>query len=102
MTLYTKLQETLEEGMKAGYAKGKAQGMAEGMAEGKAQGMAEGMAQGDFLRLISQIRKKFEKRLSAEAAADMLEENPELVKAIMDLLNTYPELDNEAIYQKII
>ena len=98
MTLYTKLQETLEEGMKAGYAKGKAQGMA----EGKAQGMAEGMAQGDFLRLISQIRKKFEKRLSAEAAADMLEENPELVKAIMDLLNTYPELDNEAIYQKII
>ncbi len=90
MTLYTKLQETLEEGKEAGYA------------EGMAQGMAEGMAQGEFLRLISQIRKKAKKGLSAEVTADMLEEKLELVTAIMDILNTCPELDNEAIYKKII
>ena len=98
MTLYTKLQETLEDGKKAGYAIG----MAEGIAEGRAEGIAEGRVKGDLSRLISQVRKKAEKGLSAEDAADMLEEKLELITSIMDILKACPELDNEGIYQKLI
>ena len=126
MTLYTKLQETLEDGKKAGYAigmaegiaegrangiaEGRAEGIAEGIAEGRAEGIAEGRAEGiaegrvkgDLSRLISQVRKKAEKGLSAEDAADMLEEELELITSIMDILKACPELDNEGIYQNLI
>ena len=130
MTLYTKLQETLEDGKKAGYAIGMAEGIAEGraegiaegraegiaegraegiaegraegIAEGRAEGIAQGIVEGNLSRLISQVRKKAEKGLSAEDAADMLEEKLELITSIMDILKACPELDNEGIYQKLI
>lgn len=85
MTLFMKLQESLEAG--------KAQGLEIGRAEGRAEG--------ELRRLILQVRKKYDKGISAEETAEMLEETPVLVTKIMDILKESPELTDEEIYEKI-
>ena len=81
MTLFMKLQESLE--------------------AGKAQGLEIGRAEGELRRLILQVRKKYDKGISAEETAEMLEETPVLVTKIMDILKESPELTDEEIYEKI-
>lgn len=93
MTLYIKFQEMLEEGRE--------EGLAEGRVEGLAEGRAEGRAEGDMRRLISQVRKKSEKGISSEVAADMLEESPEMIERIMNLIQNYPTMDDKQIYDEL-
>ena len=101
MTLYIKFQEMLEEGREEGLAEGRVEGLAEGRVEGLAEGRAEGRAEGDMRRLISQVRKKSEKGISSEVAADMLEESPEMIERIMNLIQNYPTMDDKQIYDEL-
>lgn len=77
MTLYIKYQEKMEEGRQ------------------------EGRAEGDMQRLISQVRKKVDKGISAVKAADMLEEAPELVGQIMELIYKCPKMSDGQIYEEL-
>ncbi|MCR1917563.1 Rpn family recombination-promoting nuclease/putative transposase [Frisingicoccus caecimuris] len=97
MTLYIKFQEMMEEGREEGLAEGRV----EGLAEGREEGLAEGRAEGDMRRLISQVRKKSEKGISSEVAADMLEESPEMIERIMNLIQNYPTMDDKQIYDEL-
>ena len=63
--------------------------------------MEEGREEGDMRRLISQVRKKSEKGISSEAAADMLEESSEMIERIMDLIQNYPTMDDKQIYDEL-
>lgn len=63
--------------------------------------MEEGRAKGDMQRLISQVRKKVDKGISAVKAADMLEEAPELVGQIMELIYKCPKMSDGQIYEEL-
>lgn len=63
--------------------------------------MEEGREEGDMRRLISQVRKKSEKGISSEVAADMLEESPEMIERIMNLIQNYPTMDDKQIYDEL-
>lgn len=52
-------------------------------------------------RLISQVRKKVDKGISAVKAADMLEEAPELVGQIMELIYKCPKMSDGQIYEEL-
>ncbi len=101
MTLFMKLQESLEEGIAQGLEQGIAQGLEQGIAQGLEQGIVQGINRGDLMRLISQIRKKCEKGNSAEEISEMLEEDVYLVSKIMNLLNQFPDLKDEQIYDNL-
>ena len=77
----------------------RAEAREEGLEEGRAEGRAEGRVDGDCMRLIRQLRKKLQKEISAEDAAEMLEESPELVQKIYDVLKNHPEWTDEEIYE---
>lgn len=70
--------------------------------EGKAEGRSFGRTEGENIKLISLVRKKAAKQLSPEECAMMLEEeNVDLVRKIYQLINEFPELDNEGIYKHV-
>ena len=50
------------------------------------------------MRLISQIRKKYEKGNSATEIAEMLEEDVHLVSKIIRLMDQFPDLRDEQLY----
>ena len=77
MTLYMKLQECIEEGRE------------------------EGRSLGEATKLISLVRRKLARNISVEETADMLEESPERVCEIRDLIQKNPEADDEQIYEKM-
>lgn len=63
--------------------------------------MEEGRAEGDMQRLISQVRKKTDKGITSEVAADMLEEKPEMIERIMNLIQNNPAMDDKQIYNEL-
>lgn len=65
------------------------------------EGRQEGRAEGDMQRLISQVRKKVDKGISSVKAADMLEEAPELVGQIMELIYMCPKMSDGQIYEEL-
>ncbi len=77
---------------------GKAEGRAEGKAEGKAEGRAEGKAEGKASVLIAQVRRKLRKGISAEDAAEMLEEDENRIKEIYGLIEKNPQFEDHEIY----
>ena len=101
MTLYIKYQEKMEEGRQEGLQEGRQEGLQEGRQEGLREGLQEGRAEGDMQRLISQVRKKVDKGISALEAADMLEEGSELVGRIMELIHRCPKMSDEQIYEEL-
>lgn len=64
------------------------------------EGMKDGEKIGKALMLISQIRKKQQKGLGAEAIADALEEDTAYVERILQVLTKHPELTDEEIAQR--
>ena len=70
---------------------------AEGKAEGQAEGEARGQAAGELRKLISQIRKKVVRNMSAEEIADMLEEDLNLIARICNGLTEHPDWNDEQI-----
>lgn len=60
-----------------------------------------GIEEGESLTRIRLIMKKIKKGLSLEETADMLEEEPEVIREIWDAVNANPGLNEKEIYQKI-
>ena len=58
---------------------------------------AEGEAIGELRKVISLVRKKVSRNMSAEEIADMLEEDIHLVVRICDALKKHPDWDDEKI-----
>lgn len=67
--------------------------------EAREEGIAEGLEKGEMLRLIRTVKKKAAKGIAAEDTAEMLEEAPELIQNIYDLIRAYPEWTEEEIYE---
>jgi hypothetical protein len=65
----------------------------------KAEGRAEGKAEGEYLKLISQIRRKMAKNIYADEIADMLETEIAEIREFMELIGRHPEAKDEQIYE---
>ena len=65
------------------------------------QGEALGLKKGETVKIISQVRKKQLKGMDAEAIADALEESPEFVKRILNVLQSNPEAADEEVFEKV-
>lgn len=63
-----------------------------------AENLKQGRAEGELLKLISQVRRKVTKGISAEECADMLEEELTTVRHLYDLLKEHPDWDDSMIY----
>ena len=59
----------------------------------------EGREIGDALRLISLIQKKIQKSKTLEVIADEIEETPDSIQPIYDLIKQYPDKSAEEIYE---
>lgn len=57
----------------------------------------EGISKGERLKLISQVRKKFQKGLSSEQIAELLEEDSGTVQKIYTELQDHPDLNDKEI-----
>lgn len=60
-----------------------------------------GRAEGRLLNNIALVRKKLAKNLSAEAIADILEENIGTIEQIANLVHTFPEFSDEEILKEM-
>ena len=65
--------------------------------EGRAEGKAEGRAEGKACVLIAQVRRKLGKGISAEDAAEMLEDDENRIREIYGLIERYPQYDDYKI-----
>ena len=74
-------------------------GVREGLEQGREEGRKEGREQGELRAIIKSSIKKFCKNIAAEEAADMLEENAELIERIYDAARMCaPDYDVDKIY----
>lgn len=69
----------------------------EGVEYGREEGRKEGRNEGEWLRLISQIRKKLGKNIEAAQIADMLEEDEKVVKELIQLIDENVQRTNEEL-----
>ena len=53
------------------------------------------------MKLVSQVRKKVQKKLSIEDIADMLEEEASVIKPIYDLLQSHADWEDERICSEL-
>lgn len=60
----------------------------------------QGCARGEYIKLISLIRKKIAKNLTAEECADLLEEKLELIQIIYQLIEAHPDKNDTQIYEE--
>ena len=61
----------------------------DGRAEGRAEGILEGRAEGEWKKLITLVCRKLLKGNSPTAISDMLEENPETIQMIADVVSVH-------------
>ena len=61
----------------------------------------EGKEEGQILKLVSQVRKKVQKKLSIEEIADMLEEEAAVIKPIYDLLQRHTDWEDERVCREL-
>ncbi len=63
----------------------------------RTEGRQEGREEGRTYTIIALIRKKLQKGKSAAIAADELEEDPDTIQPLYDLIKQYPEESDEEI-----
>lgn len=63
------------------------------------KGREEGREEGEWIKLISQVSKKYKKGVSAEHTADMLEESTELVEKIYAAFKDHPEFEPHEVLE---
>ena len=74
-------------------------GVREGLEQGREEGRKEGREQGELRAIIKSSIRKFCKNISANEAADMLEENVTLIERIYDAARMCaPDYDVDKIY----
>ena len=77
------------------------QGLAQGLDQGRAEGIAEGMTRGEHLKLISQIRKKYIKGISAEDCAEMLEESLGIIQRLYQIMELHPDWEDARMLEEL-
>ena len=87
MTRYVRDMDIREEGIEIG------------IEIGLNQGLNKGLNKGDSLRLISLIQKKIQKSKALETIADELEETPDSIRSIYDLIRQHPDKSAEEILE---
>ena len=96
-------------GMKSQVAKQKEEGESINMCEAlrgmledsRVEGREEGKAEGKALRLIGQVQRKYGKGKALAVIADEVEESPEAIEPILELVRQYPEGSGEEIYRRM-
>ena len=68
--------------------------------DSRVEGREEGREEGDALRLIGQVQRKYRKGKALVVIADEVEESPEVIEPILELVRQYPEESSEDIYQR--
>lgn len=63
--------------------------------------MEDGIEKGERIKLISLVLKKAKRGLKPEVIAETLEEDPEVVERICEVINKYPDLKAEELYEQI-
>ena len=79
-----------------------ASGMANGLKQGLKQGLEQGRASGKVQKLIQLTYKKYQKGLTVEETAEMLEEDTETIRKIYDAIKKVGTDDTEEIYEKYL
>lgn len=74
---------------------GREKGRLEGREEGRLEGREEGRTVGEWMKLISLIRKKLNKNIEAAQIAEMLEEDENLIKELISLIERNPKKCDE-------
>ena len=74
----------------------------EGRQEGIAEGIELGKASGEVQKLVQQTCKKYQKGLTVEETAEMLEEDTETIRKIYDAIKKVGTDDTEEIYEKYL
>lgn len=67
----------------------------------KKTGIKEGIKEGELYKLINLVSKKINKGYQASAIADMLEEPPEFIEAIVRALEKYDSKDLDRVYEVV-
>lgn len=65
------------------------------------EGFEDGFEKGELLKIIHQINKKLQKGKSIGQIADEVEESPEMVKGIVQAIETTGIENVEEIYKKL-
>ncbi len=82
---------------------GREEGLAEGLKAGLATGREEGRAEGEIRKTIQVICKKVNKQKSLEQTALEMEEHPEDIRLLYDIIQSYaPNCDEDRIYQNYL
>ena len=83
-----------------GHERGKSEGIAEGMAQGRTEGRTEGKNEGKTRAFIQLILAKMQKNYTPEQIADILELDPNFVKAVCQIaIPMSPNYDLDKIYE---
>ena len=64
------------------------------------EGRDDGREVGDAVRLFGQVQRMYRKGIALVVIADEVEESPEVIEPILELVRQYPEESSEDIYQR--
>ena len=62
----------------------------------------DAMQKGEIFKLATQVLKKYTKGFTPEETADMLEEDPSLIRKIYSLKQNFPDLTAEELTDKLL
>lgn len=71
------------------------------MEENLRQGWGKGQAQGELLHLIRQVQKKKIKGISVEECAKMLEECPDIIQQLYQMMEQHPDWEDKQFCEKL-
>lgn len=64
------------------------------------EGESIGIVKGEALHLISQVRKKIAKSMSAEEIAELLEEEMSVIERMYHIIMQHPEWEDGQVYEE--
>ena len=99
----TKLDYTFDRQITLERIESREEGREEGRAEGREEGLTEGEKKGEIRKTIQIICKKVGKQKSLEQTAMEMEEDPEDIRLLYDIIRSCaPDCDENQIYQTYI
>lgn len=75
--------------------------MGENLRQGFEKGRTEGRAEGEHLKLIHLVQKKKMKGISAEDCAEMLEESPDMIRKLYQMIEQHPDWNDEQFCKEL-
>ena len=71
------------------------------MGENLRQGFEKGRVEGEHLKLIHLVQKKKMKGISAEDCAEMLEESPDMIRKLYQMIEQHPDWNDEQFCKEL-